>query len=54
MLMEARPLDITHTVDADAVDDLLMEIMDDPPLMPAAKPIYPTPTIVVDPPRQGV
>ena len=38
----------------DAVDDLLLEIMEDPPAMPEAKPIYPQPTIVVDPPRQGV
>ena len=54
MMMEARPLDITHKVDAEALDDLLMEIMEDPPAMPEAKPIYPQPTIVVDPPRQGV
>lgn len=54
MMMEARPLDITHKVDAEAVDDLLLEIMEDPPAMPEAKPIYPQPTIVVDPPRQGV
>ena len=54
MMMEARPLDITHTVDADTVDDLLMEIMEDPPVLPQAKPIYPQSTIVVDPPRQGV
>ena len=54
MMMEARPLDITHTVDADTVDDLLMGIMEDPPVLPQAKPIYPQSTIVVDPPRQGV
>ncbi len=54
MMMEARPLDITHTVDADTVDDLLMEIKEDPPVLPQAKPIYPQSPIVVDPPRQEV
>lgn len=34
MLTPARPLDITHSVDADSVDDLLHEIMEDPPVLP--------------------
>ena len=54
MMMEARPLDITHTVDVDTIDDLLLEIMEDPPVLPAQKPIYPQATIVVEPPRQEV
>ena len=40
MLVEARPLDITHTVDAAAVDDLLLEIMEDPPVLPQAAEAY--------------
>ena len=34
LLAPARPLDISHTVDADSVDNLLNEIMDDPPVLP--------------------
>lgn len=34
MMTEARPLDITHTVNADDVDDLLLAIMNDPPALP--------------------
>ena len=34
MLVEARPLDITHTVDAAMVDGLLQEIREDPPVLP--------------------
>ena len=34
MLTEARPLDISHTVDARTVDNLLLEIIDDPPVLP--------------------
>ncbi|MBR3383292.1 MAG: recombinase family protein [Clostridia bacterium] len=37
MMIEAKPLDITHTVDESTVDDLLSGIMDDPPQMPAPK-----------------
>lgn len=33
MMAEARPLDIAHTVDTATVDDLLMEIMEDPPVL---------------------
>lgn len=48
MMVEARPLDITHTVDADAVDDLLLEIMDDPPILPRNLETYPGEPVVVD------
>ena len=34
MMTEARPLDVTHTVNADDVDDLLLAIMNDPPALP--------------------
>ena len=54
MMIEARPLDITHTVDASAVDDLLMGIIEDPPTMPESRPIYPQPTIIVNPPQEEV
>lgn len=54
MMMAARPLDITHAVDADQVEDLFQEIMDDPPPMPERKPIYPQRTIVIEQDRQGV
>lgn len=48
MMVEARPLDITHTVDADTVDDLLLEIMDDPPVLPRNPEAYPGEPIVVE------
>ena len=41
MLIEARPLDILHTVDADSVDSLLLEIMEDPPVLPLNKGVFP-------------
>ena len=34
VLVEARPLDVYHTVDARAVDDLLRDIQADPPRLP--------------------
>ena len=34
MMTEARPLDVTHTVNADDVDDLLLALMNDPPALP--------------------
>ena len=37
MLVEARPLDITHTVDEAMVDDLLQEIREDPPVLPTSR-----------------
>ena len=49
MMVEARPLDITHTVDAGTVDDLLLEIMDDPPVLPQSQEAYPVEPIVVEP-----
>ena len=49
MMVEARPLDITHTVDAGTVDDLLLEIMDDPPVLPQSQEAYPGEPIVVEP-----
>ena len=48
MMIEAKPLDITHTVDESTVDDLLSGIMDDPPQMPAPKREYPEEPITVD------
>ena len=49
MMVEARPLDITHTVDAGTVDDLLLEIMDDPPVLPQSQEAYPGEPIVIEP-----
>ena len=37
MMIPARPLDITHTVDTGKVDGLLLEIRDDPPPLRKAK-----------------
>ena len=34
MMVEARPLDITHTVDKNTVDMLFEEIRNDPPTLP--------------------
>ena len=33
-MIEARPLDITHTVDANTVDTLFEEIKQNPPTLP--------------------
>ena len=46
MMIEARPLDITHTVDVEIVDDLLREIKESPPEMPQPKEMYPEEIIV--------
>ena len=46
MLIEARPLDITHTVDAETVDGLLETIKKSPPEMPVPKEPYPEEIIV--------
>ena len=43
MMAEARPLDIAHTVDTATVDDLLMEIMEDPPVLPQTPEAYAEP-----------
>ncbi len=47
LMAEARPLDIQHTVDAKTVDDLLLEIMDDPPVLPQKSEGYPGEPITV-------
>ncbi len=46
MLTEARPLDITHAVDAETVNGLLHEIKQSPPEMPSQKEPYPEEIIV--------
>ncbi len=48
MLTPARPLDITHTVDAKTVDNLLLEIIDDPPVLPPQSQEYPNTPINVN------
>ena len=48
MLTEARPLDISHTVDAETVDNLLLEIIDDPPVLPPQSQEYPNTPINVN------
>ena len=48
MMVEAQPLDITHTVDAEAVNSLLLEIIDDPPVLPQTPDMYPGGTIIVE------
>lgn len=52
MMVEARPLDITHTVDSQAVDNLLLEIMEDPPPLPHSDGIFAEDAIVIDPDEQ--
>ena len=46
MMIEARPLDITHTVDAETVDVLLETIKKSPPEMPQPREPYPEEIIV--------
>ncbi len=48
MLTQARPLDISHTVDAETVDNLLLEIIDDPPVLPPQSQEYPNTPINVN------
>jgi hypothetical protein len=48
MLTPARPLDITHTVDAKTGDNLLLEIIDDPPVLPPQSQEYPNTPINVN------
>ena len=48
MLTETRPLDISHTVDAETVDNLLLEIIDDPPVLPQQSQEYPNTPINVN------
>lgn len=40
IMAQAKPLDIAHTIDSETVDNLLLEIMDDPPVLPQASQIY--------------
>lgn len=48
MMAEARPLDIIHTVDSAAVDDLLLEIKGDPPKLTQKTEAFPTEPITVE------
>ena len=52
MMIPARPLDITHTVDTGKVDGLLLEIRDDPPPLRKAKEFMPDGVIEIDPEEQ--
>lgn len=45
---EARPLDVTHTVDTETVDNLLMQIMEDPPPFPKHTSTFTEDAIVID------
>jgi len=47
MMVPARPLDIQHTVDSSAVDNLLLEIKDDPPKLPHKNEEYPDEPITI-------
>lgn len=47
-MAEARPLDISHTVDAGTVDNLMREIMEDPPILPPQPQAYPGEPIEVN------
>ena len=47
MTAEARPLDITHTVDSDSVASLLTEIRSDPPSLPQSR-AYPGAEVIID------
>ena len=49
MMVEARPLDISHTVDAGTVDSLMQEIIEDPPVLPSQSQAYPGEPIDVKP-----
>ena len=48
MMAEARPLDITHTVDEGAVDGLLLKIKEAPPVLPQSPEAYPEEPIDVE------
>ncbi len=48
MLIDARPLDITHTIDTAVVDDLLQKIQEDPPALPQMKDNLQDGTVVVE------
>lgn len=40
MLAEAKPLDIDHRVDEDTIDNLLLEIIENPPELPIDRVLY--------------
>ena len=48
MMAPATPLDTTHMVDSDAVDALLLKIMEEPPILQQIHNGYPNGTIVVE------
>jgi hypothetical protein len=48
MMAEARPLDINHTIDSQAVDDLLLEIMEDPPVLAQPREDYAEAAVVIE------
>ena len=52
MMVAARPLDVTHTVDEDKVEWLLQEIMDDPPPLRRPKEAFAERAIEVEPEGQ--
>lgn len=52
MMEAARPLDITHTVDADTVEDLLQGIMEDPPPLIREKKPFAEDAIVIEPEQE--
>ena len=52
VMAEARPLDITHTVDIEAVDSLLLQIKEAPPPLPQTDSNVVEKTIEIDPEEQ--
>ena len=48
MMAEARPLDINHTIDSQTVDDLLLEIMEDPPVLAQPREDYAEAAVVIE------
>ena len=54
MMAEAKALDISHTVDASTVDDLLQKIREDPPVLPQAREAYPGEPIEISNEHEGV
>lgn len=48
MMIEAKPLDITHTVDPGTVEGLMSGIREDPPVLPTVRTGYPREPITVE------
>jgi hypothetical protein len=48
MAVQAKPLDTTHAVDSGTVESLLLEIREDPPLLPHMPATAPDGTIIVE------